>query len=51
MRRENTASVWFPFEAFRELVDHSLDNMLRQRWGALTHDVGIPLTYSQLEAG
>jgi len=43
--------VWFRFEVFREWIDHALDETLRRRWEAPTNGVGIPATYSQLDAG
>ncbi|WP_435093379.1 ISH3 family transposase [Halorubrum sp. N11] len=43
--------VWFRFEVFREWVDHALDDTLRRKWEAPTNGVGIPATYSQLDAG
>ena len=43
--------VWFRFEVFREWVDHSLDDTLGRKWEAPTNGVGIPVAYSQLDAG
>jgi len=43
--------VWFRFEMFREFIGHSLDDTLRRRWEVTTNGVGIPATYSQLDAG
>jgi hypothetical protein len=43
--------VWFRFEVFREWIDHALDDTLRRKWEAPTNGVGIPATYSQLDAG
>jgi hypothetical protein len=43
--------VWFRFEVFREWIDHALDETLRRKWEAPTNGVGIPATYSQLDAG
>jgi len=43
--------VWFRFEVFREWIDHALDETLRRKWEAPTNGVGIPPTYSQLDAG
>jgi hypothetical protein len=43
--------AWFRFEVFREWIDHALDETLRRTWEAPTNCVGIPATYSQLDAG
>ena len=43
--------VWFRFEVFREWVDHALDKTLGRKWEAPTNGIGIPPTYSQLDAG
>jgi hypothetical protein len=43
--------AWFRFELFREFIDHSLDETLRRKWEVATNGVGIPATYSQLDAG
>ncbi|MCU4753662.1 ISH3 family transposase [Halobacteria archaeon AArc-curdl1] len=43
--------VWFRFEVFREWIDHALDITLSRTWEAPTNCVGIPATYSQLDAG
>ena len=43
--------VWFRFEVFGEWIDHALDETLRRKWRAPTTGVGIPPTYSQLDAG
>jgi len=43
--------VWFRFEVFREWIDHALDETLRRKWEASTNQIGIPPTYSQLDAG
>ncbi|MFC7200748.1 ISH3 family transposase [Halospeciosus flavus] len=43
--------VWFRFEVFREWVDHALDDTLSRKWEAPTNGVGIPPTYSELDAG
>jgi len=43
--------TWFRFEVFREWVDHALDDTLRRKWEAPTNGLGIPVTYSQLDAG
>jgi hypothetical protein len=43
--------VWFRFEVFREWVDHALDDTLGRKWEAPTNGVGIPATYSELDAG
>ncbi|WP_114579690.1 ISH3 family transposase [Saliphagus sp. LR7] len=43
--------VWFRFEVFREWIDHVLDDTLGRKWEAPTNGVGIPATYSQLDAG
>ncbi|TKX73446.1 ISH3 family transposase [Halorubrum sp. GN11_10-6_MGM] len=43
--------VWFRFEVFREWIDHALDEALRRKWEASTNGVGIPATYSELDAG
>jgi len=43
--------VWFRFELFCEFIDHSLDDTLRRKWEVTTNSVGIPATYSQLDAG
>jgi hypothetical protein len=43
--------VWFRFEVFREWIDHALDDTLRRVWEVPTNGVGIPATYSQLDAG
>ncbi|AUX09843.1 transposase [Halalkaliarchaeum desulfuricum] len=43
--------VWFRFEVFREWIDHALDDTLERKWEAPTNRVGIPPTYSQLDAG
>lgn len=43
--------VWFRFEVFLEWIDHSLDEGLAHIWEAPTNGVGIPPTYSQLDAG
>lgn len=42
---------WFRFAVFREWIDHALDSELAHVWEAPTNGVGIPPTYSQLEAG
>lgn len=36
---------------FREWIDHDLDDTLGRKWEAPTNGVGIPATYSQLDAG
>ncbi|RQG95053.1 ISH3 family transposase [Natrarchaeobius oligotrophus] len=43
--------VWFRFEVFRKWIDHALDITLSRTWEAPTNCVGIPATYSQLDAG
>jgi len=43
--------VWFRFELFREFIDHPLDDTLHRVWEVTTNGVGIPATYSQLDAG
>ena len=43
--------VWFRFELFCEFIDQSLDDTLRRKWEMTTNSVGIPATYSQLDAG
>ena len=43
--------VWLWFEVFREWIDHAFDETLRRKWEAPTNGVGIPATYSQLDAG
>ena len=43
--------VWFRFEVFREWIDHALDDRLGRKWEAPTNRVGIPATYSELDAG
>ena len=43
--------TWFRFEVFREWIDHALDEALGRKWEAPTNHVGIPVTYSQLDAG
>ncbi len=43
--------IWFRFEVFREWLDHALDDTLCRKWEAPTNGVGIPATYSQLDAG
>jgi len=43
--------MWFRFEVFREWIDHALDETLHRKWEAPTNGVGIPPTYSQLDAG
>lgn len=43
--------VWFRFEVFRAWITHTLDEMLRRKWEAPTNCVGIPVAYSQLDAG
>jgi hypothetical protein len=43
--------IWFRFEVFREWIGHALDKTLRRKWEVPTNCVGIPVTYSQLDAG
>jgi len=43
--------VRFRFEVFREWVDQALDDTLGRKWEAPTNGIGIPATYSQLDAG
>ncbi len=43
--------IRFRFEVFREWIDHALDETLDRKWEAPTNGVGIPATYSQLDAG
>jgi len=43
--------VWFRFELLQEFIDHSLDDTLHRKWEVMTNGVGIPATYSQLDAG
>lgn len=43
--------MWFRFEVFREWIDYALDGTLCRKWEAPTNGVGIPTTYSKLDAG
>lgn len=43
--------VWFGFEVFREWIDHALDDTSGRKSEASTNGVGIPTTYSELDAG
>jgi len=43
-------SAWFRFVLFREWIDRTLNERLGRLWGPPIDGIGIPPTYTQLDA-